>query len=146
MSHERLVKGAEILGNLWRSGNRCGAAWSVLCVCPTVKSFCLGKKKWLGLLRELHGGKYPHGLSGSEGFLVLECMDKEMLDATRLTFVKVAPPGRALLRIYNVENAFGEALKSSETMANVREEATGPILLLQELWTPAEIPSEASVS
>jgi len=145
MSHDRLVKGAGILGSLWREGNRGGAAWSGICVCPAVRTFCLGKKKWLGLLRELHEGKYPHDLSGNEGFLVLECMDEEMLKATGLTIVKVAPPGRALLRICNIDNPLGEMLKLAQTRNNGLDES-GPIVLMQELWSPAETPSEAAVS
>lgn len=136
MTRDRLIKGAGILGDLWRQGNRCGAAWSGICVCITVKTFCLAKKKWLGLLRELHGGSYPNDLSGNEGFLVLECMDEAMLGAADLKILKVLPPGRALLRIPKGENDFGALLKIAE--AGAQEGMTGPVVLVQELWTPSE--------
>lgn len=140
MSRERLIKGAGILGSLWREGNRCGAGWSGICVCVSVKSFCLGKKKWLGLLREFHDGGYPHGLSGSEGFLILECMDEAMLEAAGLRILKVLPPARALLRIKSEENAFSEILKAAQSDASINEELVGPVVLVQELWHPQEVP------
>jgi hypothetical protein len=146
VSRERLIKGAGILGDLWRQGNRCGAEWCGICVCITVKSFCLGKKKWLALLREFHGGKYPHGLSGNEGFLVLECMDREMLQATGLKIVKIVPPARALLRIPPEENPFSEILKIAELDGSPTEEKVGPVVRVQELWCPQETHSEAAVS
>lgn len=139
MIQERLVKGAGILGSLWREGNRCGAGWSGICACVTVKTFCLGKKKWLGLLKELHGGTYPNDLSGAEGFLVLECMDEAMFKATGLKILKALPPARALLRIPRSENYFNEVLKAAETYSGTQDEMVGPIVRVQELWTPSEV-------
>ena len=138
MTRDRLIKGAGILGDLWRQGNRCGAAWSGICVCITVKTFCLAKKKWLGLLRELHGGGYPSDLSGNEGFLVLECMDEAMLEAAGLKILKVLPPARALRRIPKGDNDFGALLKVAEA-TGAQEGTTGPVVLVQELWTPSEV-------
>jgi hypothetical protein len=95
----RLVRGAEVLGQLWRDGVRCGGQWSIVCVCQTPNDFCACKKKFLGLVRELYDGKYPHDLSGCEGLLVLECMDARMFEASGLTIVLEVPPKRALLRV-----------------------------------------------
>jgi len=99
MIPQRLVRGAEILGQLWRGGVRCVSEWSGICPCQTPNDFCTAKKRWLGLVRELHDGKYPHNLSGSEGFLVLECMDQKMFDATELTILKTVPGARAPIRV-----------------------------------------------
>lgn len=95
----RLVRGAEILGRLWREGVRCISAWSGICACQNPGNFCIAKKRWLDLVREFHGGKYPHELAGHEGLLVLECMDAKMFEASGLTIVLEVPPKRAVLRI-----------------------------------------------
>lgn len=98
MIPSRLVKGAEVLGRLWRDGVRCVSQWSGVCPCATPNDFCLSKKKWLALVREYNGGQYPAGLSGAEGFLVLECMTEAMLTASGLTIVKEVPGARSPIR------------------------------------------------
>jgi hypothetical protein len=95
----RLLKGSEVLGRLWRSQVRCRSEWAGLCPCAAPGDFCTAKLKWLGLVRELHGGKYPYDLSGLEGLLVLECMDAKMFEATGLTILLALPGVRAPLRI-----------------------------------------------
>ncbi len=99
MIPQRLVRGAEILGRLWKEGVRCRSEWSGVCPCDPPNDFCLSKKKWLGLVLELHGGKYPADLSGTEGFLVLDCMTMEMLTASGLTILKVVPGARVPIRV-----------------------------------------------
>jgi len=98
MIPSRLVKGAAILGRLWRENVRCLSQWSGICPCASPTDFCLAKRKWLELVRELHDG-YPHGLSGNEGFLVLECMDGAAFEASGLTIVKELPRARSPIRI-----------------------------------------------
>lgn len=95
----RLRRGAEVLGRLWRSGIRCLSEWSGVCPCATPTDFCVAKKKWLGLVRELHDGQYPYDLSGCEELLVLECMDARQFEATGLTILLALPGVRAPLRI-----------------------------------------------
>lgn len=95
----RLVRGAEVLGRLWQAGIRCRSEWSGVCPCDPPNDFCLSKKKWLGLVRELHGGKYPHDLAGHEGFLVLDCMDEKMFEASGLTILKAVPGARVPIRV-----------------------------------------------
>jgi hypothetical protein len=95
----RLVKGAVILGRLWVEGNRCLGEWSGICPCPAQNDFCEVKKKWLSLVRDLYDGKYPHDLSGCEGFLVLECMDGKMFEASGLTILKTVPGARVPIRV-----------------------------------------------
>lgn len=95
----RLVKGAEILGRLWREKVRCISEWAGICPCAEPNDFCLAKKKWLALVLEFHGGKYPHNLAGTEGFLVLECMDSKMFEASGITILKAVPGARAPIRV-----------------------------------------------
>lgn len=46
----RLMKGAEILGNLWREGFRCPEGWrAVECSCEPRNKFCKAKKQWVDL-------------------------------------------------------------------------------------------------
>lgn len=95
----RLIKGAEILGRLWREKVRCLGEWGPVCPCAAPTDFCVAKRRWLGLVREMHDGKYPHGLSGTEGFLVLECMSTAAFEASGLTIVKALPGSRELIRV-----------------------------------------------
>lgn len=99
MIPQRLVRGAEVLGRLWREGVRCRSEWSRVCPCAEKNDFCTSKIKWLNLVLEFNGGKYPHGLSGAEGFLVLECMDSKCFEASGLTILKTVPGARALIRV-----------------------------------------------
>jgi hypothetical protein len=95
----RLAKGAAVLGRLWREGVRCRSEWSGVCPCEAPNDFCLSKRKWLGLVLEMYGGQYPHGLTGCEGFLVLECMDERCFEASGLTILKTVPGARAPIRV-----------------------------------------------
>ena len=97
---ERLKKGAEILGKLWREGVRCGEDWSVLCpadnpleatdcFCEPKNKFCLAKKQWLSLViddprEEFHG---PLGIREIEQgpFGILMTMRGTEWDATGVT-------------------------------------------------------------
>lgn len=99
MTPQRLARGAEVLGRLWREGVRCLGQWSKVCPCPEKNDFCTSKIKWLDLLLEFGGGKLPYDLSGTEGFLVLECMDARMFEASGLTILLALPGCRAPLRI-----------------------------------------------
>lgn len=111
--HARLVKGAGYLGALWKEGTRCGGAWCCICVCEKPNAFCVVKKKWLGLVLELYGEEYPYNLSGYEGFLVLECMDAAMFQASGIKIVKTSPGGRALSRFFRDKNPFQDALDAA---------------------------------
>lgn len=83
---ERLLRGAAVLGNLWRSGSRCVGGWSALCPCEEGKesSFCLAKEKWVGLCRDWS----PDGLEElheADPHFVLKVMTVRMFEATQLT-------------------------------------------------------------
>lgn len=102
----RLIKGAGVLGRLYREGIYCLSQWSGLCPCPAPTDFCCAKLKWLGLIRELCGGppyetpwNSPQVLSGTEGYLVLELMSRKMFEATGLTIRTARPGDRVPLRI-----------------------------------------------
>lgn len=99
MIPQRLTRGAEVLGRLWREGARCRSEWAGICPCAEPNDFCLSKLKWLGLVKEFHGGKYPHELSGLEGFLVLECMTQKDFEASGLTIVRTMPGARSPIRV-----------------------------------------------
>lgn len=99
MIPKRLLKGAEVLGELWRSGVRCVSEWSGICPCPTPTDFCEAKKRWLTLVREYHDGKLPYELAGTENLLVLECMDEKMFEATGITILIALPGARAPIRV-----------------------------------------------
>jgi len=54
----RLLRGAKILGALWRSGQKCKLGWNidgtdpdlVLCRCENPTKFCAAKKQWFQLV------------------------------------------------------------------------------------------------
>lgn len=130
--HARLVKGAGILGTLWRDGIRCISAWSGICPCYVRNHFCTSKIKWLGLLRELRGGWYPHDLAGHEGFLIIECMDTLMLETSGLQILKTAPGARAPIRIRRNESNFQTILDAATV--EVRDaEVPGAVVRIQEI-------------
>ena len=116
----RLVRGATVLGELWRGGVRCLGEWSRICPCAAGSGetdFCAAKRRWVGILVELCGGppyvtpwNAPHALSGNESFFVLEAMSRRMIEATGLT-LRIATPGeRALLRVGPKGTDFGTLL------------------------------------
>jgi hypothetical protein len=131
----RLVKGAGILGRLWRDNVRCRSDWSGVCPCQPQNDFCVAKSKWLTLVREYNDGVYPAGLSGNEGFLVLECMTEEMLTASGFTIVKEVPGARSPIR-------FGRNGTCLQTLLDLQElegtpvyaEAVEAVVRIQEVF------------
>lgn len=119
MIPNRLLKGAEVLGELWRSGVRCVSQWSGVCPCPAPTDFCEAKKRWLGLVLEFYDGKYPYELSGTENLLVLECMDGRMFDATGITILLALPGARAPIRV-------GRKGTCGQTIIDLRAIPDGP--------------------
>ena len=88
----RLVKGAQILGRLWREGVKCEASWSMKCPCGEgATAFCEAKIKWIGVLSDHHDGVWPYGLEGTEPFFVIDAMSRSMFDASGLTMKIDAP-------------------------------------------------------
>jgi len=132
---QRLLKGAAVLGRLWREGIRCRSEWSGVCPCEPRNVFCEKKALWLSLVRELHGGKYPFELSGNEGLLALECMDAAMFEASGLTILIANPKFRAPLRI-------GRSGTCGQTIVDLVAIPEGPdqdaaiesVIRIQEVW------------
>lgn len=48
---ERLLRGAQMLGALWRSRVRCADGWLPVCACPAPTRFCTVKQQWAELAR-----------------------------------------------------------------------------------------------
>jgi hypothetical protein len=134
MIPSRLLRGAAVLGELWRAGTKCRSEWSGICPCSTPNNFCIAKKRWLGLLLEASGGKYPYDLSGNEGFLVLECMDAKMFEATGLTIVLALPGVRAPLRIGR-HGTCGQTIMDLVAIPDgpERKEAIEAVVMIQEV-------------
>jgi hypothetical protein len=130
----RLLNGAKILGSLWQAGVRCRSEWSGVCPCEKPVEFCIAKKKWLGLVLELYGGKYPHELTGAEGLLVLECMDSKMFEATGLTILLALPKTRAPLRIGR-RGTCGQTILDLVSIPDGpdRNDAVEAVILIQEV-------------
>lgn len=60
---ERLLKGCKVLGNFWRSKERCAEGWkSTECACKPKAKFCKAKAQWVDLAlqdgRMLEEGEY----------------------------------------------------------------------------------------
>jgi hypothetical protein len=79
---ERLLKGAEVLGRLFRSGVFCQNGWGMICTCPVQTEFCKAKTKWLGLASADYIGR----LRPDQGspFYLLESMRCSEADALGL--------------------------------------------------------------
>lgn len=94
----RLLRGAEILGRLWRDGQRCLSGWARICPCPTPTDFCQAKVKWVAINDEYYGGP-PFGLAGHEPYYVIEAMKVSQFRATGLTALVELPGAAESLRI-----------------------------------------------
>lgn len=94
----RLLRGAEILGRLYRGGQRCLSGWARICPCPTPTEFCQAKVKWVGVADEYYGGP-PFGLAGHEPYYVIEAMLVSQFRATGLTVLVEVPGGTAPIRV-----------------------------------------------
>lgn len=105
---ERLVKGAAVLGRLWREGNRCEMTWAQVCTCAAKSVFCTAKEQWVALFdqlmdeRKLNPGISEEREIGAGIFGIVEAMTSAELSASGLTLtlevdgigkVKVGPKG-----------------------------------------------------
>jgi hypothetical protein len=135
MIPSRLMKGAGVLGNLWRQGIRCRSDWSGVCPCEPKSLFCEKKALWLSLVREYNGDIYPAGLSGNEAFLVLECMTEEMLTASGLTIVKEVPGARSPIR-FGRNGTCLQTLLDLQALegTTVYQEALDAVVKIQEVF------------
>lgn len=130
----RLLRGAEVLGRLFRSGVRCLGQWSGACPCSPPGDFCEAKRRWLGLVLEYHNGRYPHDLVGTEDLLVLECMNARQFEASGLTISLAIPGVRAPIKI----GRFGTVGRTILDLAAIpegieRDEAIEAVIKIQEM-------------
>lgn len=88
----RLLKGAKVLGDIFREGQRCTGNWSRDCWCQKRTDFCEAKSRWLELLRELAPPEWLE-LTGNDPHFIILCMNEEMLNASGLTLKIQGPPG-----------------------------------------------------
>lgn len=88
----RLSRGAAVLGNLWRAGERCEAGWARLCACEAAGKFCAAKKLWIELLQEF-APPILLEMTGEEEYFVILAMSPRDLFASGLR-VLVEIPGR----------------------------------------------------
>jgi hypothetical protein len=77
---ERLIKGAGVLGRLFRQGKFCQNGWGQACTCPQPTEFCLAKLKWISLAL----GDPGRDVLVSSPFYVLELMKCSEADALGL--------------------------------------------------------------
>lgn len=101
---DRLVRGAAVLGRLWREEKRCdlGLAFDCFCADEKLSEFCRAKRQWTKLFCETGRDGIDFGPSDGNGFGVIEAMTSAELNASGLTLtldmdqigkVKVGPKG-----------------------------------------------------
>src|SRR3990172_6477082 len=96
----RLLKGAAVLGHLWKSVGRCGNGWALHCNDPEggASEFCCAKTKWIQLLRALGAARLAD-VDPKSPFATLEAMTVRGLEATGFT---VSVGGRGMGSHVNV--------------------------------------------
>lgn len=113
---ERLLNGAKLLGQLWRSGVRCGSGWSAGCLCGSPVKFCRAKEQWMRL-----ADKAGRTVDVASQWAFIEAMTIDELEATGLTLtrdlgdlgkVKVGPAGDFPVREFMKICGDQESLKS----------------------------------
>ena len=89
----RLLKGAEVLGRLWKSDIRCKDGWRRGCGCHGLATdFCHAKLKWLDIrLRFQPGLLEEWEMTGEEEYFVVEAMMLKQFEASGITAVVGAP-------------------------------------------------------
>lgn len=92
----RLLRGAEILGDLRRRGLFCSNGWRATCQCEPQSEFCLAKLRWVNLYVEFQGEVDAN--LGTE-FGVIEAMTVRQWHATKLTALVEVPFSRKPIRV-----------------------------------------------
>jgi hypothetical protein len=96
----RLLRGAKVLGELWRSGARCAAEWSAVCPCDPQGIFCRAKERWVKIYGELNGEEEVAQLRRDGGrFGLLLAMTVRQFEATGLTLLVEVPGGEEPIRV-----------------------------------------------
>jgi hypothetical protein len=124
----RLVRGAEILGSLWRSGVRCEKKFALTCSCPAPTKFCRAKKLFSDLWKTAvdNGWRRPdwQEIRGDDPHCILFMMNAVEFEATGLNFcvehpmlgkVKVGPKGISIRGLKDLSEL------SETTMKRIKE-------------------------
>ena len=129
----RLLKGAGVLGELWRSGIRCpvGGGWMV-CGADHTNQFCDAKRRWVELMEKYLGGRLPFGVKGHEPYALLEMMTVSMFEATKLTVRVEGPPGRKPIKVGPKGTHWGTISDLGACEGEEQLEAWDAVLLIQE--------------
>jgi hypothetical protein len=129
----RLLRGAKVLGTLWRSGARCEGEWSAVCPCEPQGIFCRAKERWVKIFGELHGEEEVARLRRDGGrFGLLLAMTVRQFEATGLTLLIELPGGKEPIRV----GANGTSWKTLLDLAALRstpdyDDALGDVLKIQ---------------
>jgi hypothetical protein len=129
----RLLRGAKVLGELWRSGARCAAEWSAVCPCDPQGIFCKAKERWVKIYGELHGQEEVAWLRRDGGrFGLLLAMTVRQCEATGLTLLVEVPGGKEPIRV----GAKGTSWETLLDLAALRStpdynDALGAVLKIQ---------------
>lgn len=96
----RLLRGAEVLGNLWRSGVRCSGGWGSACSCSPRVDFCEAKRRWIDLYCELQGDEEASWIRFNGGaFDVILAMSVRQFEKTGVTALVLVPGTEIPIRI-----------------------------------------------
>ena len=96
----RLLRGAEILGDLRRRGLFCSLGWSAGCACSPKSEFCSAKLRWIELYCSVGSDDEASWLLfGSGEFGVIEAMTVRQWHATKLTALVEVPLSRKPIRV-----------------------------------------------
>ena len=96
----RLIRGAEILGDFRRRGLFCSLGWSSGCYCSPKSDFCLAKLRWVELYCSLSDDEATSWiLFGSGEFGVIEAMTVRQWHATKLTALVEVPYSKKPIRV-----------------------------------------------
>jgi len=88
-NEERLLRGAEMLGRLWKGDfRRCESGWSPMCSCERRSDFCQAKELWIRLA--LEDGRQIDEFSP---MAIIEAMKVSEIKAAGLTLSVQFPSG-----------------------------------------------------
>jgi hypothetical protein len=132
----RLVNGARLLGQLWRSGERCANGWSGRCECQAKTKFCAAKAQWCQLKattpdwRKFEDSAAP--------FAVIDTMTLNEIAATGLTVeyrlyenartLKVGPKGEISVMDFAeicAASSVGESRAEAESVLRIMTTFSG---------------------
>lgn len=95
MLPSRLLRGAEVIGTLRRTGQFCTGGWSPGCSCSPKSDFCVAKERWIALYGEYAAWKGVDTAwmlsPATNRFALIEAMTVRQFEATGLTALVEVP-------------------------------------------------------